>query len=143
MKTGMTAVKLPKKHMDFVSKNPMLAQGVGRVMILMSELKGLTDMAQSMGQEFAKQGYEECLEGLKDPSNFMELMKDGTEEQLQDFLNDLASSLENGGVSNFDNIEPEQLEEFKQKAADAGVQSQVTEIIDFERPRTNVNPNLN
>ena len=67
----MAALKMPTAHMGFIRRNQQVAQKVGKLMVM------LTDMAKSV------QGLKEIL---GKPELFKQYIEDGTEEELAGFL---------------------------------------------------------
>lgn len=108
---NMAAIRIPKKYLEFLNRNPKLGQVVGSLVIARTEIKERLDILNKI---------------LLDGDVFEGKLEDGTKEELNEFLAALAE--QTGSATIFKNMTNEQFEEVKQKLNEAELASTMTNL---------------
>ena len=106
---NVAAIRMPTKYLDFIKRNPQLAQTIGKAVMARKEIKDSLDMLDKI---------------LADPELFEEELENGTPEELKGFLETLAKERDTTVL--LKNLTREQYEEVHQKFVDASLSGVIT-----------------
>ncbi len=106
---NLAAIRMPKEHLDFVKRNPKLAQTIGKVVIARTEIKDKLNVVDAL---------------LGKPSLFEVYLEDGTKEELTAFLSTLVEQQDSTVL--FKNLSKDDYEKVQGKFAEAKLEGVIT-----------------
>jgi len=106
--TELAAVKLPTESVDFLRRNPELAEKAGKLMVSLIEIN---------------QVKKSVIDLFKHPDLFKPFLKDGTEQELAKFVEDALASAD--GAMKFNNLPPGAFEKVVEQMGDRMLATEV------------------
>lgn len=117
--TEMAAIRMPTEQMDFIRRNTIIAEKVGKFMVMLADMQKAAQDVRNL---------------LSKPDLFKQFLENGTEEELTKFLQVCVKVQENpDGIFHAKNVPEEAFDKIMEKMGDHVVATKIDDTKLFRR----------